>query len=86
LKFKTHKSLFINTLVAAFICLVSGIWMLVNNKVAVGIHSRTFSASGYGGHFLILASLIFFVVAYFTLSPFSKIRRFFEEGKKQKSK
>jgi hypothetical protein len=51
--------------------------MIVEDKVAVG-HNRALQPSGYGGHFLILVSLIFFVVTYFSLSPFGKIRQFFE--------
>ncbi|WP_076666891.1 hypothetical protein [Pontibacter indicus] len=86
MKFKTNKSDLINTLIAAIFLLGSGIWMIVNDLVAVGVHSRTLSASGYGGHLLILVSLIFFYVAYHCLSPFSKIRRFFEGNRRRKKK
>ncbi|WP_188500032.1 hypothetical protein [Pontibacter amylolyticus] len=85
MKFKTNKSDFINTLIAAIVLLVSGVWMILTDKVAVGVHSKTLSVSGYGGHLLILVSLIFFYVAYHCLSPFSKIRRFFE-GRRRKKK
>ncbi|MCP2044891.1 hypothetical protein [Pontibacter sp. HSC-36F09] len=86
MKFKTSKRDFINFLIAAIVLLGSGIWMIVNDLVAVGVHGKTLSASGYGGHLLILVSLIFFYVAYHCLSPFSKIRRFFEGGWRRKKK
>ena len=60
--------------------IAGGVIMLRDDLVAFGVNSRTLSSSGFGGHLLILAGLIFLVVAYFSLSPFGKIRRFFERG------
>jgi hypothetical protein len=67
--------------------IVGGIFMIAKNRVAFGINSRTLSLSGFGGHLLILIGCIFLVVAYYSLSPFSKTRKFFEGGLgKEKSK
>ncbi len=58
--------------------IAGGLIMLRDDLVAFSVNSRTLSPSGFGGHLLILVGLIFLVVAYFSLSPFGKIRRFFE--------
>ena len=74
---KTDLFVFL-TLALQFI--IGGIIMLSKDLVAVGVNSRTLSVSGFGGHLLILIGCIFLIVAYYTLSPFSKIRRFIEGG------
>jgi len=60
--------------------------MMVYKLVAVGVNSRTLSPSGVGGELLILVGLIFLVVAYYSLSPFSKIRQFLEGDLKNRNK
>lgn len=57
-----------------------GIAMIVKDLAAIGINSRTQSLSGFGGQLLILIGFIFLVVGYYGLSPYSKVRQFFEGG------
>ena len=65
--------------------LVVGIKMIVEDKVAVG-YNRALQPSGFGGHLLILAGIISLVVTYFSLSPFGKVRQFFEGRVRVKKK
>lgn len=69
----------------AIVFIGSGIFMLIRNLVIGGVYARTNQITGFGGWFLILFGLVFLVVAYFSLSPFSPIREFFE-GDKSKRK
>ena len=55
-----------------------GGYLLFNDLLAVGRNSRTLGFSVFGGHLMILVGLIFLVITYFCLSPFNKIREFFE--------
>lgn len=79
---------YIIPLAYAALFIIGGIFMIVKNLVAFGVNSRTLSPSGFGGHLLILIGCIFLVVAYYSLSPFSKVRRFFEgdSGKEKRNK
>lgn len=90
---KGSKGDFIGSLAYALLFIIGGIIMIAKDLVAFGVNSRTQMLSGFGGHLLILIGSIFMVVAYYSLSPFSRIRRFFEGGlenekknKKDKSK
>jgi phosphotransferase system glucose/maltose/N-acetylglucosamine-specific IIC component len=73
-------------LVISILLSISGLTMLIGDKAVLGIDYLTQLPSGYSGYFLILIGTIFFVIYYFTLSPFSRIRKFFEGGSKIKSK
>jgi hypothetical protein len=66
----------------ALLLMILGIRMMINNAYIIGI-KRNLSLHAVGGPFLILLSLVFFYVAYHSLSPFSKIREFIE-GKSKK--
>lgn len=70
----------------ALMLISSGIIMIRDNLVAYGINSRTLSPSGFGGTLLILVGCILLLVAYFSLSPFGKIRTFLEGGNRKKKK
>lgn len=82
MKHKTKFMDFFPTLLLAVIFILSGVFMIVNNVVAVGINSRTLQSSAIGGWLLIFIGLIFLVVTYYSFSPFSKIRNLFEHRKK----
>jgi len=82
MKHKTKFMDFFPTLLLAVIFILSGVFMIVNNVVAVGINSRTLQSSAIGGWLLIFIGLIFLVVTYYSFSPFSKIRNLFEPQKK----
>lgn len=73
-------------IVSSLLLLMGGI-MLVKNLSAYGVNRRTLMVSGYGGHLLILFGIISFIVTYYSLSPFSKIRnmdfKFFNRKKKK---
>lgn len=82
MKYKTKFMDFFPTLLSSVIFILSGVVMIVNNTVAVGVNSRTLQSSGFGGWLLIFIGLIFLVVTYNSISPFSKIRNLFESQKK----
>jgi len=63
--------------------LIIGIAMITNDLVAVGIN-RTMQESGFGGYLLLLIGIVFIVVTYFSLSPFSRIRKFLEDNWKKR--
>lgn len=83
---KTKISDVLPTLVFAIGFITWGVVMIVKDQVAVGTNSRTLQTTGFGGHLLILIGVVFLYVTYFALSPYSRIRRFFEEGWKKKKK
>ena len=71
-------------LFASIVCIVAGIWMILNNKVGIGIDGLTQQLTSGGGPLLILIGFILLGVTYFSLSPFSKLRQFFEGSSKRK--
>lgn len=60
--------------------------MIAKNLYAYNVRARYGSYSATGGHLIILVGIIFLIVSYFSLSPFSKIRKFFEGGVKRSKK
>ena len=64
----------------AIFFIISGITMLSKDLVGVGINSRTQSFSAVGGPLFIFVGFIFLAVGYYGLSPYSRIRRFFEDS------
>lgn len=74
------------TLSLAILFVTLGIIMAIKNQVVVGINSRTMQFSAVGGYLLIFVGIIFLAVSYFSLSPFGKIRRFFEGVAKKHGK
>lgn len=75
---KTDHWNYIPTLVGGVLLIIWGIIMLVNDLVGYGVHYLTQQFTAGGGWLLILIGLILLGVSYFSLSPFSKIRKFFE--------
>ena len=66
-----------------------GLWMIINDKVGIGIHRLTQQPTGSGGELFLVIGIIFLVVTYFTLPPFSLIRKFIDRlfsRKKRNSK
>jgi len=68
---------FLSMLLVSLLLISTGVVMIIRNLAAVGMNSRSLQPSGFGGHYLILIGIIFMVVAYYSLSPFSKLRSFF---------
>ena len=64
----------------AIFFIICGIIMLSKDLVGIGINSRTQSFSAVGGPLFILIGFIFLAVGYYGLSPYSRIRRFFEDN------
>ncbi len=58
--------------------LIAGILMLAYDIHKVGQHYLTQQQTAVGGLFVIFVSLVILLVGYFSLSPFSKLREFFE--------
>ncbi|WOK09627.1 hypothetical protein RT717_13355 [Imperialibacter roseus] len=83
---KNNNSGFWAFLLVATCITAYGIWMIVTNRVAAGSHSKTLQPTGFGGHLLLFLGVVFYIVAYFSLSPFSKLREFLEGGWRGKRK
>lgn len=79
---------FLLGLLLGVVFIVWGIIMITNNLYGVGFREEYGSYSVVGGQLFIFVGLIFLIVAYFNLSPFNKIRKFFEGGlfKRRKNK
>ena len=60
--------------------------MIPHEIVGVGRDWYTLLPTAAGGHYLILFGIIFLLLSYVTLSPFSNIRAFFEGRKSIKKK
>ena len=71
---KNFNHLFLTLLTVSILLLLTGGVMLVKNLSVYGINRRTLMVSGYGGHLIILIGIIFLIVSYHSLSPFSKVR------------
>lgn len=69
-----NENLFLFPLIMSIMFILMGVAMIVKGMVGIGINSRTKMVSGSGGHLLILAGIIFLVVTYHSISPFSKFR------------
>lgn len=85
---KKSNSLFIFPLAVSVLFILLGGAMIVKGLVAYGVNSRTLKMSGLGGHLFILIGVIFLIVTYYSLSPFSRIRNidfnFFKRKRKRK--
>ena len=84
MKQKTDLSDIVVDLIFAASFILSGVYLLVNRLVVGGTYARNNQVTGFGGWFLILFGVIFLIIAYYSLSPFSKIRQFFERKSKTK--
>jgi hypothetical protein len=73
-------------LAIGFLFVLAGILMLVFDIVKVGKHYLTQQQGTIGGTIIIFLGLLTFLIGYFNLSPFSKIREFFEGGRKSKKR
>jgi hypothetical protein len=84
---KKHNILFIFPLLLSVLFILLGGAMIVKELTAYGVNSRTLKLSGLGGHLLILIGVIFLIVTYFSLSPYSWIRnidfKFFNKKRKR---
>ena len=69
---------FLPFLLLAVLFILGGVTMEVKNQVAVGFSSRTKQFTAVGGYLLIFIGSVFLIVSYYSLSPNSKIREFFE--------
>src|SRR5688500_12216458 len=64
-----------------------GLYLLTNNLVIVGTDARYHQPTANGGEIFLLGGLIFLLVTYFSLSPFSRARQWIEgEGKSRRGK
>ena len=84
MKHKTKVSGVLATLILGFGFLICGVVMIAKDLVAVGINIRTMQESGFGGYLLLLIGIVFLIVTYFSLSPFGRIRKFFEDDSKKR--
>jgi len=70
---------FIALLSGSLMLIIWGIIMLFNDLVGVGKHYLTQQLTAGGGWLLILLGVIMLFPTYYSLSPYSKIRRFIED-------
>lgn len=84
---KKNNNLFLFPLAVSVLFILMGGAMVVKGLVAYGVNSRTLKMSGLGGHLFILIGVIFLIVTYYSLSPFSRIRNinfnFFKRKRKR---
>ena len=84
---KKNNNLFLFPLAVSVLFILMGGAMVVKGLVAYGVNSRTLKMSGLGGHLFILVGVIFLIVTYYSLSPFSRIRNinfnFFKRKRKR---
>lgn len=83
MKLKTKIEDVLPTLLLGVCSLTGGIVMIAKDLVAIGI-DRTLQKTGFGGYLPILIGIVFLIVTYYSLSPFSKVREFFEKRRKKK--
>lgn len=69
---------YLPTLLLSISCIGFGLYLTINNLVIVGMSSRTLQPTAKGGELFILVGLIFLVVTYYSISPFSRLRQFIE--------
>ena len=60
-----------------------GIYMMFNGKYGVGVDGFTQQYTATGGELFLLVGLIFLLTTYYSLSPYSKIRNFFNSRKRK---
>ena len=55
-----------------------GLYLLINNLIIVGTDARYPQPTANGGGLFLVVGLIFLIVTYFNLSPFSRVRKLIE--------
>jgi Zn-dependent protease with chaperone function len=70
-------------LALAIMFILWGMYMIINENYGSSIDSWSLQYTATGGELLILLGVIFLIVAYYSLSPFSKVREFFEKPVKR---
>jgi hypothetical protein len=69
---------YLPTLTLSILFIGFGLYLTINNLIIVGTYSRTMQPTAKGGGIYIFVGLIFLVVTYFSISPFSRLRQFIE--------
>lgn len=83
---KESKWSFMPTLLLSMLLIIPGVIMIIKKMVGVGFRAMYAKNSGAGGELFIFVGIIFLVVTYFSISPFSKLRQFFEGSTRRKKK
>ncbi len=81
--------LFVFPLIVSILFILMGGAMIAKGLVAHGVNSRTLMKTGFDGFYLMFFGIIFLLIIYFSLSPFSRIRNFnfnFFQREKNKKK
>ncbi|MDH5608159.1 MAG: hypothetical protein OEY56_01660 [Cyclobacteriaceae bacterium] len=71
-------------LLVGIMLITLGVFMISKGLVVGGFDYLAQQPTAYGGSLLIVVGIVFLVVYYYTLSPFGKVRRFFENSKNKK--
>ena len=82
MKIKKYGDIF--WFIISLLLILMGIYLIVEDKAILSRNQRFQKDTVYGGYFLIILGAIFSLVWFYTISPFSSFRKFFEGGKKQK--
>jgi hypothetical protein len=77
-KDKRGAWVYLPTLMLSILFIGFGLYLTINSLIVVGTFSRTMQPTAKGGGIYILVGLIFLVVTYFSISPFSRVRQFIE--------
>ncbi|WP_460892031.1 hypothetical protein [Rufibacter soli] len=65
--------------------IIEGIIFIIKDKAIIGLH-RDSSLNVVGGWLIVLVGLVFFYVAFHSLSPFGSVRSFFQGTSENKKK
>src|SRR5688572_12700589 len=75
---------YLPTLILSLLFIGVGLYLLMGNLIVVGTDARYPQATANGGEIFLIVGLIFLIVTYFTLSPFSRLRQLIEGKTKLK--
>lgn len=65
-------------LLSAIASFIIALYLMLGNLVATGSNLRALQPTAKGGEYFIFIGLFFLIAAYYTLSPFSRLRQFIE--------
>ena len=89
MKKKSDFWVYFSGLLLGLVFVIWGLIMIIKNLYGSGISRRFMSYTATGGELFVFIGIIFLIFSYFSISPFSKFRKFIEgplRKKKSKSK
>jgi hypothetical protein len=77
---------YLPTLTLSLLFIGVGLYLLIGNLIIVGTDARYPQPTANGGEMFLIVGLIFLIVTYFSLSPFSRLRQCIEGKTKLKKR